>query len=93
TDMGPIANLPQFERVQTMIQAGIDDGAKLLYGGLGRPAGIARGFFTQPTIFSEVTSDMRIAREEIFGPVLSIMPYKDEEEAIAIANDGNTSES
>ncbi|MEH7872305.1 aldehyde dehydrogenase family protein [Rhizobium laguerreae] len=87
TDMGPIANLPQFERIQTMIQTGIDDGAKLLCGGLGRPAGIERGFFTQPTIFSEVKSDMRIAREEIFGPVLSIMPYKNEEEAIAIAND------
>ncbi|RUM23981.1 aldehyde dehydrogenase family protein [Rhizobium vallis] len=87
TDMGPIANRAQFERVQVMIQAGIDDGAKLLCGGLGRPAGHDSGFFTQPTIFSEVTPDMRIAREEIFGPVLSIMPYKDEEEAIAIAND------
>lgn len=87
TDMGPIANRAQFERVQVMIQAGIDDGAKLLCGGLGRPAGLDSGFFTQPTIFSEVTPDMCIAREEIFGPVLSIMPYKDEEEAIAIAND------
>jgi aldehyde dehydrogenase (NAD+) len=87
TDMGPIANRAQFERVQIMIQAGIDDGAKLLCGGLGRPAGLDRGFFTQPTIFSEVTSDMRIAREEIFGPVISIIPYKDEDEAIAIAND------
>ncbi|EJZ22644.1 aldehyde dehydrogenase family protein, partial [Rhizobium sp. Pop5] len=87
TDMGPIANRAQFERVQIMIQAGIDDGAKLLCGGLGRPAGLNRGFFTQPTIFSEVTSDMRIAREEIFGPVISIIPYKDEDEAIAIAND------
>ncbi|WP_183919755.1 aldehyde dehydrogenase family protein [Rhizobium lentis] len=87
TDMGPIANRAQFERVQVMIQAGIDDGAKLLCGGLSRPAGLDRGFFTQPTIFSRVTSDMRIAREEIFGPVLSIMPYKDEEEAISIAND------
>ncbi|WP_064685148.1 aldehyde dehydrogenase family protein [Rhizobium bangladeshense] len=87
TDMGPIANRAQFERVQVMIQAGIDDGAKLLCGGLGRPAGLDSGFFTQPTIFSKVTSDMRIAREEIFGPVISIMPYKDEEEAIAIAND------
>ncbi|MGG7581168.1 aldehyde dehydrogenase family protein [Rhizobium sp. Nf11,1] len=87
TDMGPIANRAQFERVQVMIQAGIDDGAKLLCGGLGRPAGLSGGFFTQPTIFSEVTPHMRIAREEIFGPVLSIMPYKDEEEAIAIAND------
>jgi len=87
TDMGPIANRAQFERVQVMIQAGIDDGAKLLCGGLGRPAGLDTGFFTQPTIFSEVTPHMRIAREEIFGPVLSIMPYQDEEEAIAIAND------
>ncbi|AJC83145.1 aldehyde dehydrogenase protein (plasmid) [Rhizobium etli bv. phaseoli str. IE4803] len=87
TDMGPIANRAQFDRVQLMIQAGIDDGAKLLCGGLGRPAGLDSGFFTKPTIFSEVKPDMRIAREEIFGPVLSIMPYKDEEEAISIAND------
>ncbi len=87
TDMGPIANRGQFERVQIMIKAGIDDGAKLLCGGLGRPIGLDSGFFTQPTIFSEVTPHMRIATEEIFGPVLSIMPYKDEEEAIAIAND------
>ncbi|MGV4797021.1 aldehyde dehydrogenase family protein [Rhizobium sp. F40D2] len=87
TDMGPIANRAQFERVQIMIQAGIDDGAKLVCGGLGRPAGLESGFFTQPTIFSGVTSDMRIAREEIFGPVISIMPYKDEDEAISIAND------
>ncbi|MGO8092885.1 aldehyde dehydrogenase family protein [Rhizobium leguminosarum] len=87
TNMGPIANRAQFERVQIMIQAGIDDGAKLLCGGLGRPAGLDIGFFTQPTIFSEVSSDMRIAREEIFGPVLSIMPYRHDEEAIAIAND------
>ena len=87
TSMGPIANRAQFERVQTMIQAGIDDGAKLVSGGLGRPNGLNHGYFTQPTIFSEVTPDMRIAREEIFGPVLSIMPYSDEEEAVAIAND------
>ena len=87
TSMGPIANRAQFERVQTMIQAGIDDGAKLVSGGLGRPNALNHGYFTQPTIFSEVTPDMRIAREEIFGPVLSIMPYSDEEEAVAIAND------
>lgn len=86
TSMGPIANRAQFERVQTMIQAGIDDGAKLVSGGLGRPNGLNHGYFTQP-IFSEVTPDMRIAREEIFGPVLSIVPYSDEEEAVAIAND------
>lgn len=87
TMMGPIANAAQFARVQTMIQAGIDDGAKLICGGLGRPDGIEQGFFVRPTIFSEVTPNMRIAREEIFGPVLSIMPYRDEADAIAIAND------
>ncbi|PDT39494.1 MULTISPECIES: aldehyde dehydrogenase family protein [Sinorhizobium] len=87
TTMGPIANRAQYERVQTMIRAGIDEGAKLLCGGLGRPAGLDRGFFTQPTIFSEVRPEMRVAREEIFGPVLAIMPYRDEEEAITIAND------
>lgn len=87
TNMGPIANRAQFERVQTMIQAGIDDGAKLLCGGLGRPNGLNHGFFARPTIFSEVTPDMRIAREEIFGPVLSIMSYRDEDDAISIAND------
>ncbi|WP_034859563.1 aldehyde dehydrogenase family protein [Sinorhizobium sojae] len=87
TAMGPIANRAQYERVQAMIRAGIDEGAKLLCGGLGRPAGQDRGFFAQPTIFSEVRPDMRIAREEIFGPVLVIIPYRDEEEAIAIAND------
>ncbi|ACP22156.1 aldehyde dehydrogenase (plasmid) [Sinorhizobium fredii NGR234] len=87
TAMGPIANRAQYERVQTMIRAGIDEGAKLLCGGLGRPAGLDRGFFTQPTIFSEVRPEMRVAREEIFGPVLAIMPYRDEEEAITIAND------
>lgn len=87
TSMGPIANRAQFERVQTMIKAGIDDGAKLVSGGLGRPNGLNQGYYTHPTVFSGVTPDMRIAREEIFGPVLSIMPYKDEEEAVAIAND------
>lgn len=71
--MGPVANRAQYERVQTMIRAGIDAGAKLVCGGLGRPAGLDRGFFTQPTIFSEVRPEMRIAREEIFGPVLAIM--------------------
>lgn len=87
TTMGPIANRAQFERVQTMIQAGIDDGAKLVAGGLGRPAALNAGYFSQPTVFSNVTPEMRIAREEIFGPVLAIMPYDDEDQAIAIAND------
>ena len=87
TTMGPIANAPQYARVQAMIAAGIEDGATLIAGGPGRPDGIDRGFFVKPTIFSNVTPNMRIAREEIFGPVLAIMPYRDEEEAIAIAND------
>lgn len=87
TTMGPIANAAQFRRVQTMITAGIEDGARLVTGGPGRPAGLERGFYARPTIFSDVRSDMRIAQEEIFGPVLSILPYRDEEEAIAIAND------
>lgn len=87
TTMGPVANRAQFERVQTMIQAGLDEGAKLICGGLGRPQGLERGYFARPTVFSQVTRDMRIAREEIFGPVLSILSYGDEAEAIAIAND------
>jgi aldehyde dehydrogenase (NAD+) len=87
TTLGPIANAAQFQRVQTMIAAGIDEGAKLVCGGLGRPPGLERGYFVRPTIFSEVSPRMRVAREEIFGPVLSIMPYRDEEDAVAIAND------
>jgi aldehyde dehydrogenase (NAD+) len=87
TTMGPIANAAQYQRVQSMIAAGIEDGAKLVSGGLGRPEGLERGFFARPTIFSEVVPDMRIAREEIFGPVLAILPYRDEDEALAIAND------
>ena len=85
--MGPIANAAQYGRVQAMIQAGIDDGAKLVCGGLGRPEGLEQGYFVRPTIFSEVTPEMRIAREEIFGPVLAIMPYRDEQDAVTIAND------
>ena len=87
TILGPIANRAQFERVQAMIGAGIEEGAKLLCGGPGRPAGMERGFFVRPTVFSEVTTGMRIAQEEIFGPVLAILPYGDIDEAIAIAND------
>jgi aldehyde dehydrogenase (NAD+) len=87
TTMGPIANAAQFGRVQSMITAGIDAGARLVCGGPGRPAGLDQGYFARPTIFSAVTPDMQIAREEIFGPVLSILPYRDEAEAIAIAND------
>jgi aldehyde dehydrogenase (NAD+) len=84
--IGALANRAQFEKVQALIQAGIDEGAKLIAGGLGRPNGLNRGYFARPTVFSEVTPEMRIAQEEIFGPVLVIQPYEDEEDAIRIAN-------
>lgn len=87
TSMGPIANAAQYARVQAMIASGIDEGAKLVCGGPGRPSGLTQGYFARPTVFSDVTPDMRVAREEIFGPVLVILPYRDEAEAIAIAND------
>lgn len=87
TILGPIANRAQFQRVQIMIAAGIDEGARLVCGGPGRPDGLECGFFVRPTIFSDVGSDMRIAQEEIFGPVLAILPYDDVDEAVAIAND------
>lgn len=87
TTMGPLVSGVHFEKVQRLIQAGIDEGATLVCGGPGRPAGLNRGWFVQPTIFGDVTNDMTIAREEIFGPVLSIMPYDDVDEAVEIAND------
>jgi len=87
TVMGPIANRAQFHRVQTMIAAGLDDGARLVCGGAGQPEGLEQGFFVRPTIFSDVTCAMRIAQEEIFGPVLVIMPYDDVNEAVDMAND------
>jgi aldehyde dehydrogenase (NAD+) len=83
---GPLANKAQFEKVQELIEAGIDEGAKLLTGGTGRPPGLNRGYFARPTVFSEVTQEMRIAQEEIVGPVLVIQPYEDEDDAIRIAN-------
>jgi aldehyde dehydrogenase (NAD+) len=86
TVLGPLANAPQFAKVQELIQSGIDQGAKLVIGGTGRPPGLNHGYFARPTVFSEVTTDMRIAQEEIFGPVLVIQPYEDEEDAIRIAN-------
>ena len=86
TRLGPSANGAQFERVQALIQAGIDEGATLVCGGPGRPEGLDRGFYNKPTIFGDVTPDMRIAQEEIFGPVLSIISYKDEADALRIAN-------
>ncbi|WP_424981314.1 aldehyde dehydrogenase family protein [Maritalea sp. S77] len=84
--IGPLVNHIQFDRVQELIKAGIDEGATLLIGGLGKPDGMNEGYFVKPTIFADVTNDMRIAREEIFGPVLTMIPFETEEEAIAIAN-------
>jgi aldehyde dehydrogenase (NAD+) len=85
--IGPLVNHIQFDRVQELIKTGIDEGATLLIGGLGKPDGMNEGYFVKPTIFADVTNDMRIAREEIFGPVLTMIPFETEEEAIAIAND------
>jgi aldehyde dehydrogenase (NAD+) len=85
--IGPVANKSQFEKIQRLIEAGIAEGATLVAGGPGRPEGIAKGYFVRPTVFANVNNSMTIAREEIFGPVLTMIPYKDEEEAIRIAND------
>jgi aldehyde dehydrogenase (NAD+) len=87
TVLGPVVSAAQFAKIQALIETGIKEGATLVSGGLGRPEGLNRGFYVRPTIFGNVTPDMTIAREEIFGPVLSIMPYDTEEQAISIAND------
>ncbi len=85
--MGPIANKAQYEKVLRLIEIGIEEGATLVAGGADKPEGCEKGYFVKPTVFADVTSDMTIAKEEIFGPVLSIMKYETEEEAIEIAND------
>jgi aldehyde dehydrogenase (NAD+) len=85
--IGPMVSQRQWERVQSYIRLGLEEGAVLLTGGEGRPDGLARGWFVRPTVFTHVTNQMRIAREEIFGPVLCVIPYRTEAEAIAIAND------
>jgi aldehyde dehydrogenase (NAD+) len=87
TRLGPLVSDVQRERVRGYIQKGIDEGAKLVTGGAEAPDGLDRGYFVRPTVFSDVKNDMTIAQEEIFGPVLSIIPYEDEEDAIRIAND------
>ena len=87
TKMGPISNKAQFEKVQRLIQVGIDEGATVAAGGLGLPEGWSDGYFVKPTIFAYVTNDMTIAQEEIFGPVLCLIKYESEDEAIQIAND------
>ncbi len=87
TTMGPVVSEAQFNKVQGLIEKGLEEGAKLVTGGLGRPDGLSKGYFVKPTVFSEANNEMTISREEIFGPVLTMIPYKTEEEAIAIAND------
>ena len=85
--IGPVVSETQFNRIQNLIQAGMEEGADLVTGGPGRPEGLNKGFFVKPTIFANVTNDMTIAREEIFGPVLTILKYDTLEDAVAIAND------
>jgi len=87
THIGPLASKAQFEKVQRLIGVGIEEGAKLVAGGLGRPEGLDKGYFVKPTVFADVNNNMTIAREEIFGPVLCIIPYEDEDDAVRIAND------
>jgi len=87
TNIGPLSSKAQFEKVQSMIRKGIDQGAELITGGPGRPDGINKGYFAKPTVFASVNNDMTIAREEIFGPVLCIIGYENEDDAVRIAND------
>ena len=85
--IGPVVSETQFNKIQTLIEKGIEEGARLVAGGPGRPEGVDRGYFVRPTVFADVNNEMTIAREEIFGPVLSIIPFEDEAEAVSIAND------
>jgi aldehyde dehydrogenase (NAD+) len=87
TTMGPLISKLQFDKVQRLIQAGIDEGATLVCGGIGRPQGLNHGWFVKPTIFGHVKNEMTISREEIFGPVLSILPYDSIDHAVEMAND------
>jgi aldehyde dehydrogenase (NAD+) len=87
TAIGPLSSKAQFEKVQSYIRRGVEEGAELIAGGLGRPQGISKGYFARPTVFANVSNDMVIAREEIFGPVLCLIPYEDEDDAVRLAND------
>lgn len=87
TRIGPVVSQTQYDRIQSLIQAGIDEGATLVAGGTGKPAGLDTGYFVKPTVFANVRNDMTIAQEEIFGPVLSIIAYQDDDDAVRIAND------
>ena len=85
--LGPVVSKVQFDKIQHLIQVGIDEGARVVAGGVGKPSGFERGYYVKPTIFADVTNQMTIAREEVFGPVLCLIPFADVDEAIAIAND------
>jgi aldehyde dehydrogenase (NAD+) len=85
--IGPVVNKAQYDKIQGLIQKGLEEGARVVVGGAGRPAGRDKGYFVQPTVFGDVRNDMTIAREEIFGPVLVVIPYDSVEEAVEIAND------
>lgn len=87
TTMGPVASETQWTKIQSLIEKGVEEGAEIIAGGPGRPAGLNKGYYVQPTIFANVDNQMTIAREEIFGPVLCILSYEDEDDAVAIAND------
>lgn len=87
SQIGPVVNATQFEKIQNLIECGIKEGASVVCGGQGRPKNLSRGYYVQPTVFANVTNDMTLAREEIFGPVLVILTYHSEEEAVSIAND------
>ena len=87
TRLGPVSSEIQFEKIQDLIEKGVEEGAELVAGGPGRPEGLETGYYVQPTVFANVSNDMTIAREEIFGPVLCIIGYRDDEEAVRIAND------
>lgn len=87
TDLGPVVSQLQYERIQNLIQVGIEEGAEIVCGGLGKPSGLEKGYYVKTTIFGQVSQNMRIAREEVFGPVLVIIPYEDEDQLIEFAND------
>ncbi len=87
SQLGPVVSKPQFDKIQRLIETGIAEGATLVTGGLGRPEGLERGYYVKPSVFADVTSDMTIAREEIFGPVLAMLAYDSVEDAIALGND------
>jgi aldehyde dehydrogenase (NAD+) len=87
SQLGPVVNKTQFDKIQKLIQAGIDEGATLVIGGTGRPEGLDKGYYVKPTVFANVTNEMTIAKEEIFGPVLSILGYETVDQAIQIGND------